>query len=238
MVPEAGVRERAPRFLVDLPAKVTVVDQAVPGSHRVLTAVTTNVSDGGMALDLEEALLPWTAVEVQVETPEGTLGLEAIVLWHEDLSRRRAGSGIRHGLMLAQIPQAARQGWDGLLKGLGHVRPSTRQHTRFPLDARAVCELEGRGRPPLEGRAENISRGGLGLLLPERLPVGSGLDVEVLTRGEHLRMAGRVIWSSPLPVQTGGPAFRHGVEREGGDWPHDFVLGLYLQEAQWRRGLG
>jgi len=59
-----------------------------------------------------------------------------------------------------------------------------------------------------------------------------------MTRGQHLRMAGRVIWSSPLPVRTGGPAFRHGVEREGGDWPHDFVLELYLQEVQWRRGSG
>lgn len=238
MAPGTGVRERPPRFLVALPAKVMVVDQAVPGSHRVLTAATANVSEGGMALDLQEALPPWTPVEVQVERPEGTVALEAIVLWHEDLSSRRGTSGVRHGLMLSHLPQGARQGWDVLLKGLGHVGPPTRQRTRFPLEARAVCEVQGRGGQPLEGRAENISRGGLGLLLPERLPVGAGLEVEVLTRGEHLRMAGRVIWSSPLSVRTAGPAFRHGVEREGGDWPHDFVLELYLQEAQWRRGSG
>ncbi|MGH7363256.1 MAG: PilZ domain-containing protein, partial [Candidatus Methylomirabilales bacterium] len=68
-----------------LPANVMVVDQAVPGSHRALTAVTANISEGGMALDLQEALPPWTPVEVQVERPEGTVAFEAIVLWHEDL---------------------------------------------------------------------------------------------------------------------------------------------------------
>ncbi|MCI0370115.1 MAG: PilZ domain-containing protein [candidate division NC10 bacterium] len=238
MAPEGGVREPSPRFLVALPAKVTVADHPVPGAHRVFTAVTANISDGGMALDLQEALPPWTPVEVQVEAAGGTVVLEAVVLWHEDLSRLRGSSGIRHGFMLSQIPPGARQGWDGLLKGLGHVTPSTRRHTRFPLDARAVCALEGRGGAHLEGRVENVSCGGLGLLLPERLPAGTGLELEVLTRGEHLRMAGRVVWSSPLPVRTGGPAFRHGVEREAGDWPHDFVLDMYLQEGQWRVGLG
>lgn len=123
MAPGTGVRERPPRFLVALPAKVMVVDQAVPGSHRVLTAATANVSEGGMALDLQEALPPWTPVEVQVERPEGTVALEAIVLWHEDLSSRRGTSGVRHGLMLSHLPQGARQGWDVLLKGLGHVGP-------------------------------------------------------------------------------------------------------------------
>jgi len=159
MAPGTGVRERLPRFLVVLPSKVMVVDQAVPGSHRVLTAVTANVSEGGMALDLQEALPPWTPVEVQVERPEGTVALEAIVLWHEDLSSRRGTSGVRHGLMLSHLPQGARQGWDVLLKGLGHVGPPTRQRTRFPLEARAVCEVQGRGGQPLEGRARTLAVG-------------------------------------------------------------------------------
>lgn len=237
MVPGPGVRERPPRFLVALPAKVTVVDQVGPGDHRVFTAVTANVSDGGMALDLPEALAPWSPVEVQVETGEGTVVLEAVVLWHEDLGRRRGDAGVRHGFLLSQIPPAARRGWEALLRGLGHLRPSTRGNTRFPLEARAVCQVMGRAGPPLEGRTENMSRGGLGLLLPERLPAGTGIEVEVLTRQEPLRMGGRVIWSSPLPVGTRGLAYRHGVVREAGDWPHDFVLDLYLQEAQLRRGL-
>ncbi|MGH7361502.1 MAG: PilZ domain-containing protein, partial [Candidatus Methylomirabilales bacterium] len=230
MGPEAEVREPSPRFLVALPAKVTVADHAVPGARRVFTAVTANISDGGMALDLQEALAPWTPVDVQVEAAGETLMLEAIVLWHENPSHPRGSSTIRHGLMLSQVPPGARQGLEGLLKGLGHLTPSTRRHIRFPVDARVVCGLEGGGGPPMEGRVENIGCGGLGLLLPERLPAGTGLEVEVLTRGEHLRMAGRVVWSSPLPVRTGGPAFRHGVEREAGDWPHDFVLDLYLRE--------
>lgn len=236
MVTAPGFRERPPRFLVALPAKVTVVDQAAPGHQRAFTAVTANVSDGGMALDLPEALPPWSPVEVHVEAGEGTFGIEAIVLWHEDLAQRRGGAGIRHGLLLSQIPPTARRHWDALLRGLGHLRPSTRGNTRFPLDAVAVCQVLGRPEPPLDGRSENISRGGLGLLLPERLPAGTGLEVEVLTRRERLRMGGRVIWSSPLPVGAGDPAYRHGVVREAGDWPHDFVLDLYLQEAQWRRG--
>ena len=236
MGPEAEVREPSPRFLVALPASVRVADHAVPGAQRVLTAVTANVSDGGMALDLQEALAPWTPVEVQVEAAGGTLMLEAIVLWHENPSHPRGSSTIRHGLMLSQVPPGARQGLEGLLKGLGHLTSSTRRHIRFPVDARVVCGLEGRGGPPMEGRVENISCGGLGLLLPERLPAGTGLEVEVLTRGEDLRMAGRVAWSSPLPVRTGGSAFRHGVEREAGDWPHDFVLDLYLREEQSRPG--
>lgn len=229
-------RERPPRFLVALPAKVTVVDQAGPGNHRAFTAVTANVSDGGIALDLPQALAPWSPVEVQVETGEGTVVLEAVVLWHEDLARRRGGAGIRHGFLLSQIPPAARRGWEALLRGLGHLRPSTRENTRFPLEVRAVCQVLGRAGPPLTGRTENISRGGLGLLLPERLPAGTGVEVEVLTRKEPLRMGGRVIWSSPVAVRT-GLAYRHGVVREAGDWPHDFVLDLYLQEAQLRRGL-
>src|SRR3989304_4325940 len=59
MAPGTGVRERPPRFLVVLPSKVMVVDQAVPGSHRVLTAVTANVSEGGRGLGLQGALPPW-----------------------------------------------------------------------------------------------------------------------------------------------------------------------------------
>jgi hypothetical protein len=230
-------RERPPRFLVALPAKVTVVDRAGPGDDRVFTAVTANVSDGGMALDLPEALPPWIPVEVQVETPEGIIALEAVVLWHEGLEGRREGVGVRHGFLLSQIPPPARQGWEALLRGVGHLMPSTRENTRFPLGARAVCQVLGRAGPPLEGRTENISRGGLGLLLPERLTAGTGVEVEVLTRQEPLHMGGRVIWSSPLPVGTKVLAYRHGVVREAGDWPHDFVLDLYLQEAQWRRGL-
>lgn len=235
MVPGSGVRERPPRFLVALPAKVTVVDQAAPGDQRVYTAVTANMSDGGIALDLPEALPPWTPVEVQVEAGEGTVALEAVVLWHEDLGRRRGGAGVRHGFLLSQISPAARQGWDALLRGLGHLRPSTRENTRFPLEVRVVCQVLGRPGPLLDGRTENISRGGMGLLLPERLPAGTGVEVEVLTRGKPLRMGGRVIWSSPVAVRT-GLEYRHGVVREAGDWPHDFVLDLYLQEAQWRRG--
>lgn len=237
MLPGSGVRERSPRFLVAIPAKVTVVDQASPGRHRVFTAVTANVSDGGMAVDLPEALPPWAPVSIQVETGDGTFEIEAVVLWHEELSVRRAGGAIRHGFLLAQIPPVARQGWEGLLRGLGHVRPSTREHTRFPLEARVVCQVLGRSGPPLTGRTENISRGGLGLLLSERLHVGTGLEVEVLTRREPLRMGGRVIWSAPLPVGRENPLYPHGVTREAGDWPHDFVLDLYLQEAQWKRGL-
>src|SRR3972149_3030765 len=123
MAPGTGVRERPPRFLVVLPSKVMVVDQAVPGSHRVLTAVTANVSEGGMALDLQEALPPWTPVEVQVERPEGTVALEAIVLWHEDLSSRRGTSGVRHGLMLSHLPQGARQGGMFFSRGSGTSGP-------------------------------------------------------------------------------------------------------------------
>lgn len=85
-----------------------------------------------------------------------------------------------------------------------------RRHLRFTRYLPVKCGALRPGQPErtLIGRTQDISVGGLGLLLPETLPVGISLWVEV-DQADYL--LGRVVWVGKGMPTLRGTAFLHGV---------------------------
>ncbi|MFQ5840644.1 MAG: PilZ domain-containing protein [Candidatus Methylomirabilales bacterium] len=84
-----------------------------------------------------------------------------------------------------------------------------RRHLRFVYDAPVViCRPLG---PASTGRLHNVSEGGLMVELPERFPLGTALDLQVMLGDRTVLAEAQVIWSQPVPEGSDSP-HRHGLE--------------------------
>jgi uncharacterized protein (TIGR02266 family) len=95
------------------------------------------------------------------------------------------------------------------------IRPAEkRQYARFEVFLPARCLLRGPDGEPLEvaGKTRNVSEGGLLVLLPQALPRGVPVTVELDTQTGPAARSGRVVWVGP-PERTelGKSVLPHGI---------------------------
>lgn len=90
------VARKHARFVVSLPVRCSRLAGQAPVAWR---GRTTDVSGGGVAIELPTRLPPGTRVAIEVRTGIGPVRMESLIIW----TRRLPGSAglTRHGLCLA-----------------------------------------------------------------------------------------------------------------------------------------
>ncbi|MEP6860239.1 MAG: PilZ domain-containing protein [Deltaproteobacteria bacterium] len=79
--------------------------------------------------------------------------------------------------------------------------PANREHPRYAHEAAATFHI---GAKDVEGRTQNVSRGGLAATVDEALPVGTDIEVSLVlvfennVHSEPLRVPARCVWSTEV----------------------------------------
>jgi hypothetical protein len=186
---------------------------------------TRNLSEGGACLELRDPLPEATPLRVGLQTDQGSLWMNAEVVW----AGRSVGvaEGIPHGIAFVQVTAEQAQALGGLVDRLGQLKDVA---VRVPLRRTVACQLAGTPEPPLHGMTGDVSRRGLSVSLPHRLPEASDVEVTLPTPEGQLTVRAKVTW---VDAGQGNPGerVRHGLEFTRLEWTDELTLGLLLAEA-------
>jgi len=186
---------------------------------------TRNLSQGGACLELPDPIPEATPLRVALQTDQGSLWMDAEVVWAgraED-----AAEGVPHGIAFVQVTAEQAQALGGLVDRLGQLKDVA---VRVPLRRAVACQVAGTPEPPLQGLTGDVSRRGLSVSLPERLPEASDVEVTLPTPEGQLTVRAKVTW---VDAREGSPGerVRHGLEFTRLDWTDELTLGLLLAEG-------
>ncbi len=212
-----------PRYLIGLPIFCTYILKGGQTSGVGL-GWTRNLSEAGACLELLEALAPSTPLSLVLQTEGGNLAVQADVSWvgHPSLP----GGRTLHGVTFPQLSPDQRQCLQALLQRQGAARPKAhRLPVAFPVQCHAVGALES----ALHGWTGDLSPGGCALLLPDRFPVGTLLDLTLTTPRGELTPTGTVVWVERAVLGTAGHLTRHGVRFTDPNSLRDLIIGFILE---------
>lgn len=211
-------RRRHRRYALELPVRCRVEEPA-RGGFRNLLGHTENLSEGGIALVLPAPLRAGTEVTVLLDLPEGPAVAEATVVWIGPASHE--GDGWPHGLEIREMAPTHEARWREFLLRMAS-QAFSRRHGRLGIRLEIQCAVLGRPSREIGGRTVDLSPGGVQLLLPEPVPVGSRLHLSVQVPMGPRTMDGQVVWCAP------GEAGDHrvGVQFLQDTWPWSFLLDL------------
>jgi len=205
-----------PRFPLRMP--VFCESPAVPGYRTV--GLTHNVSRGGLLLEVPDPLPPGTLTSILVSPKGQNARSEAVVVW------TTPGAPGHMGLKFTKWVGGDHLIWDRLLTFQAGSTP--RSAARIPIDLEVACLI-----PPdtrLQGRALNISDGGLMITLPRALDLRTRVVVATPT-GLTLPLMDsetEVMWTR-APADEAG--ILHGLRFTKDDIDKEFFLiGALLQE--------
>lgn len=156
---------RYPRFSLRMP--VLCEGPGVQGSHTL--GLTHNVSEGGLMVEVAQALPAGTSTSLRLLAGDRIVRADALVVWTAQTCPERMG------LRLKTFRGAGRLAWESLMTFQGGSTP--RASIRIPLNLDVSCVI-----PPdtrLQGRAENISDGGLLVALPQTVIPQTRMTVAV-----------------------------------------------------------
>ncbi len=178
-----------PRLSLRIPVRCE--SAAVPG-YRTL-GLTHNVSRGGLMVEAPRVVGRGVTTTLRLLTGDQITSAEAVVVWAAEKSPGRMG------LKLTNMTEADCLAWQSLLAFQGG--PTPRASLRIPIDLEISCLI-----PPdtcLMGRTENLSEGGLLVVLPWAVPPQTQVKV---TGPEWLilpQVEAEVVWSRVGPESTG-----------------------------------
>ena len=213
---------RSPRYQVALSVTYRTTPRgtaaALEGSGR-----TRNLSDTGGCLELEERLAPGTPVAlVFLDEPE-PVALQAEVVWvgHP----RRPSGGTMHGVTFLQVNADQRQALQSLVQRRGRIRSRA---ARIPAALPTECRLPGAGDEPVRGWTGDLSWEGCSLIVPDRFPVGTLLEVTLTTPRGDVTAKALVVWVDPMERLLTRQLTRHGVRFAQVGWTREHALDLIL----------
>lgn len=186
---------------------------------------TRNLSEGGACLELGEALPQGATLRVALQADQSRLWMDAEVVW-----AGRAGEvtdGIPHGIAFVQVTGEQAKALGGLVGRLGRLRGVA---VRVPLRCPVACRVAGESIPPLQGQTGDISRRGLSVSLPGRLPEASEIEVTLPTREGPLTVRATVVWVDPAGGKP-DEGVHHGLEFGRLNWEDEVSLGLLVAEG-------
>jgi hypothetical protein len=102
---------------------------------------------------------------------------------------------------------------------------------RLSVDMPATCERKDMPGEFVQGRAANISRGGLSLGLPRALAVGTQVAVTLHTPSDPIRVEGSIAWVERPDRRLVDQLVSHGLRFTSVDWSTSVAVGLLLMHA-------
>ncbi len=191
---------------------------AITGYRTV--GLTQNVSRGGLLLEVPQALAPDTPTRLLLLMGDRNARAEGAVVWTAE------DPPSRMGLKFTMMTEADRLAWEQLLDL--QAGPKSRASVRIPM----VLDVTCRDQPDttLPGRIENLSDGGLLLVLSQDLSPQTQLTVTVppwLTL-PSVEAAMEVVWTRSAPE---GDGVLHGLRFRADDIGKElFLIGTLLRQ--------
>jgi hypothetical protein len=206
---------RVPRYQVVAPVWYTA---ALPRGAREGKGWTRDLSETGACVELGERLPPATPLTLVLETEAGNATFLATVVWVTSAIAQDAANA--HGLQFSPGSPGAIQLTAWLQR---HPPATSRTVAALPARCRRLDNLG----PRLEGWTADLGYGGCGLFLPERLPVGTLLEVALSTPFGEVAGEGVIVWEEPRRG-TGPQLSEHGLRFTVPPTPGDASLKTLL----------
>ena len=195
---------RSPRYPITLRLEYT--RKGLPAAPAG-TGHSCSLSDGGACLELAESLTLATRLTLTLHTDCGDLTLEAEVIW---VGKPGAlGQGILHGVRFVQVPPDQKHALRKLIHRLGKVAQAG---TRVPMRLPARCTPLRAAGAALHGWTDDLSREGLALRLPQRLAVGTAVEVTLATPRGPCTAEATVVWVEAADRPSAGDFTHHGLQ--------------------------
>lgn len=203
-----------PRFPLRMP--VLCESRVVPHYHTL--GISRNVSWGGLQLEASRALTPGTVTNLRLLTGDRIARAEAEVVWVV----KRSPSLM--GLRFTRLTGADRLAWEQLMAF--QAGPTPRNALRVPIDLEVTCLV-----PPdtrLHGRAENLSDGGMMIVLPQAASPRTRLTVAVPPGLNLPPVEADVVWTRTGVAKND---VVHGVQFLPNDTRKElFLIGILLRQ--------
>jgi hypothetical protein len=177
-------------------------------------------------VDIAEPLEPSTPLSLYLRTDQGSLTVEARVVWARPDS---AAEAMLHGVAFTDLTPDRLQALDDLLL---RRRMVWRAVVRIPLELPVTYRLKDQPRSFHSGRTENASRRGLLLRLPLVIPAETALEITLHTPHGPLMAGGTIVRVEPLEAQIHGEPIRHGFLFTDISHATRLTLGRVLAEAR------
>ncbi len=222
---------RFPRYPFQLPFLYRVHRVQTHTSPHEGVGWTRQLSEGGAGVELGEPLSPGWSLTLHVQTAQGSLELQAQVVWTE--KPLEASGGIPHGLVYtaadAKFLHALREIFQ-VLSNFRALSGTQRAGVRLPIATPTICQAKYPPGPVLQGRTGNICREGLLLMLPEVLAPGTVLAVTLESPPGPVSLEGVVVWRDASARAALEDFVRHGVQLTSRDWAMALALGHLVVE--------
>jgi len=220
------IKQRFPRYQLEFPVLYRVEG---PQLTKHGTGQMRNLSEGGACLELFEQLPPETPLVLIVRTDQGALEAEAKVVWVGEPSPHE--QKVLHGIsFIRRKPEQ----YQALLDLFPQEQRARWGMCRLPLNLSVTCRIMGASGPLLHGEAEDISRGGLLLRLPQALPLSTNLEITLPAPEEPLTLEGAIVWVEPLEATRPKELVRHGLRFTKAGFEQDLPLSLFIAECRRR----
>ncbi len=226
-MPEPSERRQFHRYPIHVPF---LHKSENPGSTSTGVGWTRDLSEGGACVELDRRLSAPTPLQVRLQTDRGAIDVEVQVIWELETREGEAGpakGGVLHGVAFSRLTPDQLQAVRELLQSQGQER---RAGVRLPLDLAVTCQPKDPGGPQVQGRTEDMSRGGLLLRLSQDVPPGTVLELTLHPAGGRVKAEGEVVWVDPPEKRTPGEPVRHGLRFTALGWSAMMSLGLLLME--------
>ncbi len=202
-MPKRSTLRRVPRYPLVFPVSYQREGSAA-GPMR--PGHTCNLSVAGACLVLGERLPPTTRINLSVQTDQERLTLTASVVWVESFAA--PGEGLWHGVMLTPNTLDQQHSLQRVIRRHARVWSPTR--VQLTLPARCLSSIAADC--PLTGWTADLSRNGLALDLPRRLPIGTSIFVTLAAPRGEVTAAATVVWAEPSDPGPTDRCLRHGLQ--------------------------
>lgn len=213
---------RHARLEVELFVIAKVISPADPSREQHPQFGTAkNVSEGGLLLELSEALPLSTHLDLLIDLGQRAIRADGEVVW---MKPTEGGRSFHHGIHLLRLDAEDGQAWFAFLAKLERAPKRTR--ARLSAEVPVVCRPHGAPSKALEGRTLNVSEGGTMMKLPEALPLTQPVALTFQTLKGPMTIGARVVWVEPGHAREEGIA--HGFCFTGPANEEGFLLDLLI----------
>ena len=190
---------------------------------RARAGWTHELSGEGANVELAERVASETLLRIRIQSDRGPIEADCQVVWFAD----PAPAGVKnyHGLVFTQIAPDHLQTLRDLLLPLSMVAHAG---MRLAVELPATCKPKGLGGRPLQGRAGDVSRGGLLLHLPHALALGTEMEIILHTDNGPITLEGAIVWAHKPEEWKVGELIDHGVRFTSSTWSISLALGFLL----------
>ena len=214
---------RSPRYQMTVAVSYRNPCSTAPALHEG-SGRTRDLGYTGACLELTEALSTGMSLELVFQSKGEEVSLDGEVVWvgHP----RLPSGGTLHGVAFPHLSQDQRYALRGLIQQKGRLRSRT---SRIPAALPMLCRPLGAAGDPLQGWTGDLSWEGCSLLLPDRLPVGTLVEVVLTTQRGDFSAKATVVWVDPATGILSRDLTRHGVRFAEVRWTRESVLDLILE---------